>query len=272
MSTPSSFAARVLVFSFTHPSSSHAHSVAQVIKDVSFQWFLTHLSSPQSCQNIAHRLGHWHFWHPHLPWVRCVTWQGCAREVALYPSETSICTNFQTSTCDRGQQLRHGFFCSPVVSHSRTHRPKGLEEKLFEHVVPLTRSLSGSAVSIERTVYGHPSASLVCDKAVEDILCSFVGENGTPATSVHTEKNDKYPRHLCVDEKTMVCRKERLALMWTAQRNTYDLEFSQSWFAAMFSESNRSHHGRNQHNQRGCFVRNSTLYPQEKTLQHADMR
>ena len=29
--------------------------------------------------------------------------------------------------------------------------------------MPLTRSLSGSAVSIERTVYGHPSASLVCD-------------------------------------------------------------------------------------------------------------
>ena len=164
------------------------------------------------------------------------------------------------------------FFCSPVVSHSRTRRPRGLEEKLFEHVVPLTRSLSGSAVSIERTVYGHPSASLVCDKAVEDILCSFVGENGTPATSVHTEKNDKYPRHLCVDEKTMVCRKERLALMWTEQRNTYDLEGSQSGFAATFRESTRSHHGRNQHNQRLCFVRNSTLSPQEKTLQHADMR
>ena len=46
----------------------------------------------------------------------------------------------------------------------------------------------------------------------------------------------------------MVCRKERLALMWTEQRNTYDLEGSQSGFAATFSESNRSHHGRNQHN------------------------
>ena len=65
-----------------------------------------------------------------------------------------------------------------------------------------------------------------CDEAVEDILCSFVGENGTPATSVHTEKNDNYPRHLYVDEKTMFCRKVRLALMWTEQRNTYDLEGS----------------------------------------------
>ena len=70
----------------------------------------------------------------------------------------------------------------------------------------------------------------------------------------------------------MVRRNESVALVWTEQRNTFDLEGSQSGFAATFSGSNRSRHGRNQHNKRGCFVRNSTLCPQEKTLQHADVR
>ena len=109
--------------------------------------------------------------------------------------------------------------------------------------MPLTRNLSGSTVSIERTVYGHLSASLVWDKTVEDILCSFVDENGFAGW-----------------EGWLSCGQ---------QRNTFDLQGSQSGFAATFSESDRSHHGRNNHhNQRGCFVRNSTLSPQEKTLQH----
>ena len=232
-----------------------------------FQWPSTHLSSQQSCQNIAHRL------------AGIGTCAGIdvsrgkdvhVRSHPTHPKYRSAPISKHLRVLEHSN-LDTAFFCSPVVSHSRTRRPRGLEEKLFEHVVPLTRNLSG-AVSIERTVCGHPSASLVWDKTVEDILCSLVGEHGTPATSVHTEKNDNYPRHLYVDEKTVVCRKESLALMWTEQRNTFDLEGSQSGFAAPFIESNQSHHGRNQHNQRGCFVRNSTQSPQEKTLQHADIR
>ena len=67
-------------------------------------------------------------------------------------------------------------------------RPRGLEEIFFfENVMPLMRNFSGSAVLIERTVCGSPPAGLVWDKTIEDILCSFVGENGTPATSLHTQ-------------------------------------------------------------------------------------
>ena len=118
------------------------------------------------------------------------------------------------------------------MSHSRTRRPRGLEEKLYEHVVPLTRSLSGSAVSIERTVYGNPSASLgVGQKQLRTFCVHLLAKMGRQPLSVHTEKNDNSPRHLYVDEKTMVCRKESFALLWTEQRNIFDLEGSQSGFA-----------------------------------------
>ena len=157
--------------------------MAKVIKDVAFYSGCQHICPAHGRAITLHIDLHMGtFGHPHLNLVRCVTWKGCKREVTLYPSEISIsapiCKHLRVSK----RSNLDTFFCSPVPPQRL-----GGEFFFFENVMPLMRNFSGSAVLIERTVCGSPPAGLVWDKTIEDILCSCVGENGTPATSLHTQ-------------------------------------------------------------------------------------